>query len=239
MSPYVYAVYWLPPASSAFLLARKCNWLAEKMLITCVMRHARLQKLQRLRREWPFYIFLFYGCTITPRPWPVACLLLARSAASRTCLNRTVISSFTTLCYIFKLLCNCWQILDVFEKFLGKNSPKYCWLYCCHAVWIELFLLLSNILNARKENFIIDLINKFCCWICCPVISSYIIKELKKLVSCLYGVIMHSGDVGRILEKPVKHSATPRVLQASLVFSQHSPIVHYYTIKARDSFFNS
>ena len=25
------------------------------------MRHARLQKLQRLRREWPFYVFLFYG----------------------------------------------------------------------------------------------------------------------------------------------------------------------------------
>ena len=24
------------------------------------MRHARLQKLQRLRREWPFYVFLFY-----------------------------------------------------------------------------------------------------------------------------------------------------------------------------------
>ena len=58
MSPYVYAVYWLPPASSAFLLARKCNWLAEKMLITCVMRHARLQKLQRFRRKMPFYSFL-------------------------------------------------------------------------------------------------------------------------------------------------------------------------------------
>ena len=66
------------------------------------------------------------SCTITPRPWPAACLLLARSAASRTCLNRTVISSLTTLCYIFKLLCNCWQILDVFERFLGKNLPKYC-----------------------------------------------------------------------------------------------------------------
>ena len=42
-----------------------------------------------------------------------------------------------------------------------------------------------------KENFINDIINKF---YCCPVISSYIIKELKKLVSCLYGVIMHSGE---------------------------------------------
>ena len=47
---------------------------------------------------------------------------------------------------------------------------------------------------------------------------------------------MKCNVVGRILEKPVKHSAPPRVLQASLVFCQHSPIVHYYTIKARDSF---
>ena len=38
MCPYVYTVYWLPPASSGFLLARKCNWLAGKMLITCEMR---------------------------------------------------------------------------------------------------------------------------------------------------------------------------------------------------------
>ena len=67
MSPYVYAVYWLPPASSAFLLARKCNWLAEKMLITCVMRHARLQKLQRFRRKMPFYSFLIlWLCPVMP-----------------------------------------------------------------------------------------------------------------------------------------------------------------------------
>jgi hypothetical protein len=33
---------------------------------------------------------------------------------------------------------------------------------------------------------------------------------------------MHSWDVGRIFEKRVKHSATPFVLHASLVFSQHS-----------------
>ena len=46
MCPYVYAVYWLPPASSGFLLARKRNWLAEKMLITCVMRNARTHKVQ-------------------------------------------------------------------------------------------------------------------------------------------------------------------------------------------------
>ena len=48
---------------------------------------------------------------------------------------------------------------------------------------------------------------------------SYIIKEIEKLVLCVYGVIMHLGNVRRILEKRVKHSATPRVLHASLVFS--------------------
>ena len=46
MSPYVYAVYWLPTASSGFLLTRKFDWLAEKMQITCVMRNARAHKLQ-------------------------------------------------------------------------------------------------------------------------------------------------------------------------------------------------
>ena len=34
---------------------------------------------------------------------------------------------------------------------------------------------------------------------------------------------MHLGNVRRILEKRVKHSATPRVLRASLVFFLHFP----------------
>ena len=42
----IYAVYWLQPASSAFLLARKCNWLAAIMVMRCVMRHARTPKFQ-------------------------------------------------------------------------------------------------------------------------------------------------------------------------------------------------
>ena len=46
LPPYVYAVYWVPPDSSAFLLARKCSSLAERMLITCVMRYAWTHKLQ-------------------------------------------------------------------------------------------------------------------------------------------------------------------------------------------------
>ena len=35
----------------------------------------------------------------------------------------------------------------------------------------------------------------------------------------MYSVIMHLGNVRRILEKRVKHSATPRVLHVSLVLS--------------------
>ena len=45
MFPYVYAVYWLRPASSEFLLAGKCNLLAEVVPITCVMRPARTNKM--------------------------------------------------------------------------------------------------------------------------------------------------------------------------------------------------
>ncbi len=44
--PYYYAVYWLPSASSAFLFARKCNWLAGIMVIRCVIRRAWTHKFQ-------------------------------------------------------------------------------------------------------------------------------------------------------------------------------------------------
>ena len=37
-------------------------------------------------------------------------------------------------------------------------------------------------------------------------------KEIEKLVLCDYGVIMHLGNIGRIVEKLVKHSAFPRAL---------------------------
>ena len=66
--------------------------------------------------------------------------------------------------------------------------------------------------------------------------STYIIKEIEKLVLCVYGmiytfsksvfmcfllgvqgVIMHMGNVERILEKNVKHEAY------TSVFSQHFP----------------
>ena len=70
------------------------------------------------------------------------------------------------------------------------------------------------------ENFNVDLLSKIVYYV---ISSTYIIKEIEKLVSCVYDAIMRSGNVGRILEKRVKHSATPRVLHASLVFSQHSP----------------
>ena len=53
--------------------------------------------------------------------------------------------------------------------------------------------------------------------------STYIIKEIEKLVSCVYSAIMHLENVRRILEERVKQTATPRILHASLVFSQHSP----------------
>ena len=53
-----------------------------------------------------------------------------------------------------------------------------------------------------------------------------------------FGVIVHLGNVGRILEKRAEHSATPRILHASLVFSQHFSYALSYP-NARNSFFIS
>ena len=51
------------------------------MLITCVMRHARLQKLQRFRRKMPFYSFLIlWHCS---KKFACLCNLFAYEYADR------------------------------------------------------------------------------------------------------------------------------------------------------------
>jgi hypothetical protein len=45
-----------------------------------------------------------------------------------------------------------------------------------------------------------DLLSKIVYYV---VSSTYIIKEIEKLASCDYGVLMHSRNVGRTLEKRV------------------------------------
>ena len=70
-----------------------------------------------------------------------------------------------------------------------------------------------------KANSIINLFENI---VCCAITFLYY-KINRKNVLCVYGVIMHLGNVKRILDKRVKHSATPRVLLASLVFSWHFP----------------
>ena len=51
------------PASSAFSLARKCNWQAAIMAMRCVMQHAWKHKLQSFRLKWTYCSF------------PIPCLL--------------------------------------------------------------------------------------------------------------------------------------------------------------------
>ena len=68
VSPYIYAIYWLPPGSSAFLLARKCNWLAGIMVMRCVMRHAWTQKLLLSGPTvYSLYCVLSYSVSATVR----------------------------------------------------------------------------------------------------------------------------------------------------------------------------
>jgi hypothetical protein len=64
-------------------------------------------------------------------------------------------------------------------------------------------------------EFQINLLSKIVYYV---ISSTYIIKEIEKLVLCVYRAIMHSVNPGRMRE-----NTRPCVVHASLVFSQHSP----------------
>ena len=95
-------------------IGRKCNWLAEKMLITCVMRHARLQKLQRLRREWPLLCILILWLSYLLADNWVICMLSLRCRLLQYAVfvgingwhGNNIFSIFSVSCYgilLFKL----------------------------------------------------------------------------------------------------------------------------------------
>ena len=91
-APYHYAVYWLPPASSAFLLARKCNWLAGIM----VMRNAIcVDKQTSIERHYcPFPILCLHRaswkmCLITADIEPTTFERLARRSRLRSEISHT------------------------------------------------------------------------------------------------------------------------------------------------------
>ena len=58
----------------------------------------------------------------------------------------------------------------------------------------------------------------------------------RKRIACVYGVIMHAGNVGRIREKRV-NTRRSRIFYTFLEYSPNIPRVHYRTINARDEFF--
>ena len=73
-------------ASPALLLVRKCNWLARTCIMTCVMRHAWGQKLQRFWLKWLFCLFsiLRQGSVVQKLDgaihWIVICSIAAKNA---------------------------------------------------------------------------------------------------------------------------------------------------------------
>jgi hypothetical protein len=64
-----YAVYWpeggaaSQPVQRVYWPENVIDWLG-KWRPTCVMRHARGQKLQSFRHKWPFYVD-FYSMLLT------------------------------------------------------------------------------------------------------------------------------------------------------------------------------
>jgi hypothetical protein len=78
--------------------------------------------------------------------WLAACLVLAQSAVSRSCINRTAISFWTCICYIWVLFYTCGLFLKIFQQFLTDKHPIiYSWLACLSRHFANAsFLLLSN-----------------------------------------------------------------------------------------------
>ena len=57
VAPYYYAVYWLPLASLAFLLARKCNLLAGiKVMHNDIRGNANLEKKDYVMVTTTFFL---------------------------------------------------------------------------------------------------------------------------------------------------------------------------------------
>ena len=81
-------------------------------------------------------------------------------------------------------------------------------------------------LNRGWENCKVDLYGKIVYSVISP---TYIKKEIEKLILCVYCVIMHLGNVGRILEK--RSSAMPRVYTL-LSYSPNISPVHYHKTHA-------
>ena len=81
-----YAVYWLRPYRTAWSLARKCNRLASIMVMRSVMRHARLQKLQRFRLKMPSIHFLF-NADIMRKPNSIIVLLCIQNQETKNNAN--------------------------------------------------------------------------------------------------------------------------------------------------------
>ena len=117
----------------------------------------------------------------------------------------------------------------LFRSFSNKNFIKLLYCFCSFARlkiqatvkacawrhWVHVRRISKSIFLSKIVYYVIS--------------STYIIKGIEKLVSCIYGVTMHSGNVGGILEKCVKHSATPRVYTL-LSYSLNITRVHYHTI---------
>ena len=74
------------------------------MLITCVMRHARLQKLQRFRRKMPFYSFLilwYYKSTNSHKLCRESYLIPDVEKSCKTASRRLDTTTKITVCTVY------------------------------------------------------------------------------------------------------------------------------------------
>ena len=111
----VYAVYWLRLANSAFLLARKCNWMAERML--SIMRNVTCADTQS-SIEWPccsFPILRWFSSMTLFRVTEWTCVISESRCECASCQPNSMFLGFCVL-HQWQLLCTQLEIKKVIKK---------------------------------------------------------------------------------------------------------------------------
>ena len=96
------------PVSSAFLFARKCNWLTEIMLITCVRRHEHINFNSMALLFIPYTVMLHCWVTLLSIRYTV---IISCSGLIKTGLNNDVLPTLFTVVKNIVQHCYTWFML--------------------------------------------------------------------------------------------------------------------------------
>ena len=129
--------FWLPPVSSALILARECNWLARRMLITCVMWHSRTHA--QISNEWPYCSSLFCAFVIHYSSYSISKLFTWFSGGvkqfreTKIMLDHSIANGqygYSVVQHVPLCLCSLLAAISQFNAFTGRRMQLTGWEKC-------------------------------------------------------------------------------------------------------------